>query len=127
MARLTGELVADMRDAHRRFLPEKLNNRMARLINPIEAMHEDFVTLYWRERNLGKIGGAIEVKGLKRKARMLMYKRLGVDCPSLNKEQRADLIRTATELVELKPQETLDAVLKALSRAKRKSVRQAPR
>jgi hypothetical protein len=83
------------------------------------------------DRRLGEVAETHNWNSSLRKARLRLDRLLNGKCPSLTKEQRAELITTATELAGIKEEETLAAVIRALGRARaaaarKKSVNRRP-
>ena len=131
VAELASQLSIDLTAGNPGFLPASDYKTARSLSVSIRRLTRNLRDLQRFDRRVDDIAETHNWNSSLRNARLRLDRLLNGKCPSLTKEQRAELIATATELVGLKEEETLAAVIRALGRARaaaarKKSVNRRP-
>jgi len=117
----TGELASRLsimlRAGNRGFLPANYYKTARSLSVSIRRLTGKLRDLQRFDRRLDDVAETYNWNSSLRNARIRLDRLLIGKCPSLTKEQRAELITTATELVGLKKEETVEAVTRSINRS----------
>ncbi|MCU1307453.1 MAG: hypothetical protein JWN45_2148 [Acidobacteriaceae bacterium] len=116
-AELANRLSILLRAGNRGFLPASYYKKARSLSVSIRRLTGKLRDLQRFDRRLDEIAETHNWNSSLRNARIKMDRLLIGKCPSLTKEQRAELITTATELVGLKKEETVEAVTRSINRS----------
>jgi hypothetical protein len=131
VAELAGQLSIDLTSGNPGFIPASDYKTAKYLSVSCRRLTRNLRDLQRFDRRLDEVAETHNWNSSLRNARVRLDRLLNSKCPSLTKEQRAELITTGTELAGLKEEESLAAVIRALGRARaaaarKKSVNRPP-
>jgi hypothetical protein len=117
--RLAGEFVLIL-DANDRLLPRADALQAKFVAHSVERFQCRLVEIHDVDRRTGQATKIKTNEGALRLARIGMDRTLRKNCPDLNGDRRADVIKLAVEAAGLKEEETTDAIIRQLSRVRRR-------
>jgi hypothetical protein len=104
-----------------RLLPRRDAQQARFVAQSVERLRCRLLEIYGLDKRGGAIAKARNWNSALRQARKGMSRALQTGPGSLNDAQRADVIRLAVEIAGLKPQDTIEAVVRQLHRVRAKS------